>query len=178
VDPPAELADGDVRLRVLEPDDAPAFAAAFAEDPELGILVGVEEDPDEASVRSRLEGPDDWPGFELAVTVDGSDALHGIVSVHHVVERHGRVEVGFWLVRAARGAGLGARAVRLVLDWLFAQPWVRRVELSTTPNNAGAMALAERLGFTHEGTQRQRDVERGVAVDIVWYGILRDEWRA
>jgi ribosomal-protein-serine acetyltransferase len=65
-----------------------------------------------------------------------------------------------------------------VLDWLFAQPWVRRVELSTTPNNAGAMALAERLGFKHEGTQRRRDVERGVAVDIVWYGILRDEWRA
>jgi len=178
VDPPAELADGDVRLRVLRSDDAPAFAAAFAEDPELGVLVGFEEDPDEATVRARLQRPDERPGFELVVTAGGTDELRGVVVVHRIEERHGRAEVGFWLVRAARGAGLGRRAVSLVLDWLFAQPWVRRVELSTTPNNAGAMALAERLGFTHEGTQRQRDVERGVAVDIVWYGILRDEWRA
>ena len=146
--------------------------------PELGVLVGFEEDPDEPSLRSRLERPDEWPGFELVVTAGGADELRGIVSrpPRRGAPRPG--EVGFWLVRAARGAGLGARALRLVLDWLFAQPWVRRVELSTTPNNAGAMALAERLGFTHEGTQRRRDVERGVAVDIVWYGILRDEWGA
>jgi ribosomal-protein-alanine N-acetyltransferase len=178
VDPPAELADGDLRLRILRPDDAPAFAAAFAEDPELGILVGLEQDPDEASVRSRLEHPDERPGFELVVTAGGSDDLRGVVTVHRVEERHGRVEVGFWLVRAARGAGLGRRAVGLVVDWLFAQPWVRRVELTTTPNNEGAMALAERLGFAREGTLRQRDVERGRTVDIVWYGMLRDEWGA
>jgi RimJ/RimL family protein N-acetyltransferase len=178
MDPPAELADGDVRLRVLRPDDAPAFAAAFAEDPELGVFVGFEEDPDEASVRSRLERPDERPGFELVVTAGGTDELRGVITVHRIEERHGRAEVGFWLVRAARSAGLGTRAVRLVVDWLFAQPWVRRVEVSTTPNNAGAMALAAGLGFTHEGTQRQRDVERGVAVDIVWYGILREEWGA
>jgi ribosomal-protein-alanine N-acetyltransferase len=176
--PPAELVDGDVRLRPLRPDDAPAFAAAFADDPELGVLVGYEEDPDEASVRSGLGQPDERPGFELVVTAGGSDDLRGVVSVQHVEERHGRAEVGFWLVSAARGAGLGRRAVGLVVDWLFAQPWMRRVEMSTTPGNAGAMALAARLGFTNEGTLRQRDVERGRPVDIVWYGILREEWRA
>src|SRR4051794_31102166 len=138
MDPPAELVDGDVRLRPLRPDDAPAFAAAFAADPELGVLVGFEEDPDEASVRLRLERPGERPGFSLAVTAGGTEQLRGVVVVHHIEGRHGRAEVGFWLVRAARGAGLGTRAVRLVLDWLFAQPSVRRVELSTTPNNAGA----------------------------------------
>jgi ribosomal-protein-alanine N-acetyltransferase len=176
MDPPAALVDRDLRLRALRADDAPAFAAAFAEDPELGVLVGFEEDPDEASVRARLERPDERPGFELVVTAGGSDDLRGVVTVHRVEERHGRAEVGFWLVRGARGAGLGTRAVGLVVDWLFAQPWVRRVELTTTPDNAGTIALAERLGFTHEGTQRQRDIERGRPVDIVWFGLLREEW--
>jgi [ribosomal protein S5]-alanine N-acetyltransferase len=177
MDPPALLTDdAGVRLRPLREDDAPAFAAAFADDPQLGVLVGVEEDPDEAAVRERVARNETRDGFELALTADGSDVLRGVVIVHHVEERHGRAEVGFWLVRDARRAGLGRRAVALVVDWLFAHPWVRRVEISTTPENAGAMALAERLGFTYEGTLRQRDVERGTPVDIVWFGLLRDEW--
>ena len=38
-------------------------------------------------------------------------------------------------------------------------------------------ALAERLGFTQEGVLRKRNVERGQRVDVVWFGVLREEWR-
>jgi ribosomal-protein-alanine N-acetyltransferase len=172
---PALLADDGVTLRPLRPDDAPAFAAAFVDDPELGSLVGFEEDPDEAWFRESFDGQE-RAGFELAVTAGGSDALLGIVIVHHVEVDHGRAEIGFWLAREARGTGLGRRAVTMVVDWLFEHPWVRRLELTTTPANAGALALAERLGFTREGMLRQRVVERGQPVDIVWFGLLRDEW--
>ena len=37
-------------------------------------------------------------------------------------------------------------------------------------------ALAARLGFTHEGVLRARNVERGRRVDVVWFGLLREEW--
>jgi RimJ/RimL family protein N-acetyltransferase len=177
MEPPAELADdAGVRLRPLREDDAPAFAAAFAEDPELGRLVGFEKDPTEASVRERLARAPDDTGFELTVTTAGSDVLRGTVTVHHIECAHGRAELGFWLVPAARGAGVGSRALTLAVDWLFGHDWFRRVEISTTPDNAGAHAVARRLGFTHEGVQRQRVIERGQPVDIVWFGLLRDEW--
>ena len=110
------------------------------------------------------------------MTAGGSDAFLGLVIVHHVEAEQGRAEVGFWLAREARGAGLGRRALTLLVDWLFEHPWVRRLELTTTPDNAGALALAESLGFTREGVLRQRVVERGQAVDIVWFGLLREEW--
>ena len=172
---PQRLADERVTLRPLRPDDAPAFAAAFVDDPELGTLVGFEQDPDEAWFRESFDG-EQRAGFALAVTADGSDTLVGIVVVHHVEPDHGRAEIGFWLAREARGAGVGRRAVTLLVDWLFDHPWVRRLELTTTPDNAGALALAESLGFTREGVLRQRVVERGKAVDIVWFGLLREEW--
>ena len=172
---PARLADGVVTLRAPRADDAPAFAAAFVDDPRLGALVGFEEDPDEAWFRESLDG-EPGPGFKLAVTAGGSDALVGIVVVHHVEAEQGRAEIGFWLAREARRAGLGTRAVAMLVDWLFDHPWVRRLELTTTPDNAGALALAESLGFTREGVLRQRVVERGRAVDIVWFGLLREEW--
>jgi [ribosomal protein S5]-alanine N-acetyltransferase len=174
---PAELAGDGVVLRPLRPDDAPEFAAAFADDPELGALVGFEEDPDEDWFRDSFDG-EQRPGFQLAVTAGGSDTFLGLVIVHHVEAEHGRAEVGFWLVRAARGDGLGRRAVGLLVDWLFDHPWLRRLELTTTPDNTGAVALAQSLGFTREGVLRQRRVERGKAVDIVWFGLLREEWAA
>jgi RimJ/RimL family protein N-acetyltransferase len=49
--------------------------------------------------------------------------------------------------------------------------------MTTTPDNAGVFALAERLGFMHEGVLRKRNVERGERVDVAWFGVLREEWR-
>ena len=172
---PAELIGDGVLLRPLRPDDAPAFASAFADDPQLGARVGFEEDPDEDWFRDSFDG-DDRSSFQFAVTAGGSDTLVGIVIVHHVEAEQGRAEIGFWLAPDARGLGLGRRAVSLLVDWLFGHPWLRRLELTTTPDNAGAIALAERLGFVREGVLRRRVVERGQAVDIVWFGLLREEW--
>ena len=174
---PERLARDGVVMRPLRPDDGPAFAAAFADDRQLGALVGFEDDPDEAWFRASLDG-EPRAGFALAVTAGGSDELRGVVNVHHVEVEHGRAEIGFWLARHARGAGLGGRAVTVLVDWPFEHPWLRRLELTTTPVNAATLAFAERLGFTREGVLRQRVVERGAPVDIVWFGLLREEWRA
>jgi [ribosomal protein S5]-alanine N-acetyltransferase len=177
VQPREALAGDGVRLRPLREDDAPAYAGAFRDDPDLGRLLGTENDPDEAAVRDRIANAGQRGGFELAITADGADAFCGVVSVHRIEVGHGRAEVGFWLVPQSRGAALGARAVRLVLRWLFDEAGLRRVEMTTTPDNGGALALARRLGFQHEGVLCQRDIERGRAVDIVWLGLLRDEWQ-
>jgi RimJ/RimL family protein N-acetyltransferase len=176
VERPEALAGDGVALRPLRDDDAPAYAAAFRDDPELGILIGIERDPDEAWVRERIASADQRAAFTLAITADGSDAFRGVVAVHAVERDHGRAEVGFWLAPKGRGTGLGTRAVSLVIGWLFEQQGMRRIEMTTTPENGGALVLAQRLGFTQEGVLRQRDVERGRAVDIVWFGLLRDEW--
>jgi RimJ/RimL family protein N-acetyltransferase len=176
VQPPEALAGDGVRLRSLREDDAPTYAAAFRDDPELASAIGAARDPTEARVRELLAGADDREGFELAITTDGSDAFHGLVAVHHIEPEHGRAELGFWLVPRARGTGLGVRAVAVVVSWLFEQAGLRRIEMTTLPENAGALALAQRLGFEQEGVLRQRDIERGRPVDIVWLGLLRDEW--
>ena len=172
---PEALAGDGVVLRPLREDDAPAYAAAFRDDPELGIAIGTPTDPDEARIRERIAA--DRDGFELAITADGSGAFCGVIAIHHIEPDHGRAEVGFWLAPQARGRGLGTRAVALVVGWLFERQGLRRLEMTTTPENGGALVLARRLGFTQEGVLRQRDVERGRGVDIVWFGLLRDEWR-
>jgi RimJ/RimL family protein N-acetyltransferase len=160
-------------LRPLQAADAAAYAAAFSQDPELGRLLGVDQDPDEEAARGRV-----GRAGELAIADAQTDAFLGWLILHSFDERHRHCEVGFWLVPAARRRGLGTAAVKLIVAWAFRELDVLRVEMTTTPDNAAVDALAARLGFTREGVLRKRNVERGQRVDVVWYGVLREEWHA
>jgi RimJ/RimL family protein N-acetyltransferase len=174
---PKRLEGDDVLLRRLRPDDAAAYVAAFRADPELGRLLGMEEDPDEARIRKRAKQLAALAAEGRIVELAIGEPFAGTVILHSIDEHHRRCEVGFWLVPEARGRGLGSRAVALGVAWAFETLDLLRVEMTTTPDNAAVFALARRLGFTQEGVLRKRNVERGRRVDVVWFGVLREEWR-
>jgi RimJ/RimL family protein N-acetyltransferase len=179
---PERLTDGVVALRPPRADDAGPYAAAFRDDRDLGRLVGAERDPDEAEALEGIEGSREYAaqgnGALLSIADASSDEFLGLVILHSFAWQHRRGEVGFWLIPRARRRGLGARSVGLAVSWAFGALDLLRVEMTTTPDNAAVAALAVRLGFTREGVLRQRNVERGQRVDVVWFGVLREEWHA
>lgn len=176
---PERLEDGHVALRPMRAEDAAPYAAAFGDDPDLGRLLGVEEDPDEATVRGRIEAQaqrtEDAKFVQLAIADPATDEFWGEVLVHSLDDRHRRGEVGFWVVPGQRRRGVASRAVALTLSWLFGELDLLRVEMTTTPENQIVPALAQRLGFKQEGLLRARNIERGQPVDLLWFGLLREE---
>ena len=140
------MRDG-VALRRLRARDAGPFAAAFRDDPELGIVIGADEDPTENGVRRFIARQ---PGLRargeflgLAVTDETKRPFLGHVMLHTLAWRHKRAEVGYWLVPSARGHGVGATAVALLVDWAFEELELERIEITTTPDNGPARALAD-----------------------------------
>lgn len=174
---PEGLSRDGVHLRRLRARDAGPFAQAFREDPRLGALIGADEDPTEAGVRRfiarqpRLRARGEFLG--LAVTDATRKPFHGHVMLHTLDFRHRRGEIGYWLVPGARGQGTGKTAVSLLVEWAFARLDLERLEITTTPDNAAARALAAALGFEQEGIMRARNLERGRRVDIVLMARLR-----
>ena len=172
------LAGAGLVLRPVAERDAVPYARAFRDDPELGRRAGFDVDPTEEWVRSRLEGAAERRATgrfaEVAITDAQRDAFLGAVALHHFEWSAGRVELAVWLAATARGRGVAHAALSLVLDWLF-EVGFRRAELRTTTSNEPMRALAGRLGFVREGVLRQFAVERGVPVDVVVFGLLRDE---
>jgi RimJ/RimL family protein N-acetyltransferase len=168
-------------LRPDEAGDAGAIARAFAEDPHLAVDWGVDEAPGEEQARAWLvERAEAWAqgeGRHLTVVESGTDALLGGVNVHNIRLDHMRAEVGFWLAPWGRGRGIGSAAVRAACEWAFERWDLNRIEMTTLPDNEGALALAAKLGFTREGLLRQRNFERGKHVDIVMLAALRGELR-
>jgi len=174
---PEDLSRDGVQLRRLRARDAGPFAQAFREDPRLGVLIGADEDPTEAGVRRfiarqpRLRARGEFLG--LAVTDDTRKPFLGHVMLHTIDFRHRRGEVGYWLVPAARGRGTGKAAVSLLVEWAFTRLDLDRLEITTTPDNTAARALAASLGFREEGIMLARNLERGRRVDIVLLARLR-----
>jgi ribosomal-protein-alanine N-acetyltransferase len=76
-------------------------------------------------------------------------------------------------VPAARGLGAGKAAVSLLTEWAFERLELARIEITTTPDNTAARALAASLGFVEEGIMKARNLERGRRVDVVLLARLR-----
>lgn len=87
-------------------------------------------------------------------------------------------DVGYWIDADHEGRGLVTRAVAALIDVLIEQRGVQRVEIRASTDNVRSRAVAERLGFTHEGTLREAIAVGGARQDAAVYGLLAREWRS
>ncbi len=75
------------------------------------------------------------------------------------------------------GRGYGRDAVRVLLDYAFRLRNMRRVYLSVNGNNERAIRAYKACGFVEEGRLRSHAWSNGAYIDLVYMGILRDEWQ-
>jgi ribosomal-protein-alanine N-acetyltransferase len=177
---PETLTCATVRLRPLAEQDASAYAAAFREDPDLGRLLGLQADPDEGWARAHArrcsDAAESGELVELAILDTDTDEFLGVVMLLRIDWQSRRCELGYWLTPRSRRKGAANAAVAVALDWAFAGLDLLRVEIATTVENLRSQELARRHGFTEEALQRARDVERGRRVDVIQFGLLREEY--
>lgn len=168
-----------VVLRPLAKKDFAAYIGAFAEDPDLANMLGVEDDPTEESLRDQLER--DWIEppmlrvFEWVIADAKTDEFLGTIMLHSCFWNWRRAETGFWIAPNARGRGVLSEALSLVLDWCFGEAGLERMELTALPENQIVPKIAQKFGYVYEGTLRKRNFERGRRVDLLIWGLLADE---
>jgi RimJ/RimL family protein N-acetyltransferase len=76
------------------------------------------------------------------------------------------------------GKGYGREAITLLLEFAFRYRNMHRVWLTTSAGNERALRAYRACGFAEEGRQRQHVWVDGRYQDLVYMGILREEWRA
>ncbi|MFD7166778.1 GNAT family N-acetyltransferase [Streptomyces violascens] len=67
-------------------------------------------------------------------------------------------ELGYWAVKEQRGRGYSVEAAQALCDWGWGTLDVHRIEWWAMAGNTGSRAVAEKLGFTVEGTLRNRGI--------------------
>ncbi len=73
--------------------------------------------------------------------------------------------------------GFGTEALKLWVDYLFANSEFHKLCLDTWSFNPRMMKVAEKVGFISEGRQRAMQFWQGEWLDLVHYGMLREEWK-
>jgi RimJ/RimL family protein N-acetyltransferase len=112
-------------------------------------------------------------------TLDG-DRMIGAIALADVqwVHRTAMFGIGIGIgEREYRGKGYGSDAIRLILRYAFEELNLYRVWTHTISFNQAAMRCFERAGFKKEGVGRGVIEREGRRFDLVYYGMLRDEWR-
>jgi RimJ/RimL family protein N-acetyltransferase len=81
--------------------------------------------------------------------VQENESLIGAVGTH----LHGfdELEIGYWFASAVRGRGMGAEAVRAVVQVVGAAFPDRRIVAECRPQNTASWRLLEKIGFRADG---------------------------
>lgn len=102
----------------------------------------------------------------------------GFACVCHIDTQNNIGEIMYWLGEGYEGEGIITKACRALLDYAFFDLDLNRVKVRIRVGNEPSKAVAERLGFTYEGTLRQSEYHNDEYFDMELYSMLRDEWAA
>jgi len=102
------------------------------------------------------------PFLAYVIVLESDGTAIGDAGFHGPPNADGELEVGYAVVPAARGLGLGGEAVGLLLAWARSQPGVRAITARVDRGNGASERLLSRLGFVFDGERDglQRFVHR------------------
>ncbi|QBX56538.1 NUDIX hydrolase [Nocardioides seonyuensis] len=153
------LTDGVIALRPWRDEDVEAAVAGH--DDETALWLGW--DATDVSVERLRERVGQWrEDFDAdrrrsSFVVEHEGRVVGSVEV--TLRQQGTGELRWTLYAGNRGRGFASRAVRVLVDWAFAEEaegglGLQRVEARIDPRNEAGRRVATRAGLRLEGTQR------------------------
>jgi len=112
----------------------------------------------------------------FGIVPDGCEDAVGIIQVRQLDPSFTTAEWGFAFGAAFWGTGLFHESAMLVMDFVFAQIGVHRLEARAAIANGRGNAALRKLGAHSEGVLRRSFVRNGEYLDQVLWAILVEDW--
>ena len=175
-----EVAEG-IEIRLFENSDAETVFAAVVRNREYlrEWLPWVDRTRSAWDIREFIGRARDK--FETGQAPDAGIWIGGVFSGSigsHAIDRANRsTSIGYWIDSARQGRGVMTRCCATVLDYLFDDLLLHRVEIRCGTGNARSSAVPQRLGFQREGVLREAERVNDRWVDLVVWSMLEAGWR-
>jgi len=175
---PILSAPGGLLLRAWEPSDAAVFFAAY-QDPEIQHW-HTRQPASEDQVRDWFEQyRQAWAqetGASWAVTRGGGEVL-GRIAMGSLNLDDGAAGCAYWVLPAARGAGVASRALTALSVWALGEAGFHRLHLDHSTRNQASCRVAGKSGFLLEGTMRSAAIHSDGRHDMHLHARVRDDER-
>jgi len=117
--------------------------------------------------------------WHFVVCLRDDERPFGVIALESVDLLNGSAELGLGIAdRSLWDQGYGTEATCVILDFGFGELRLHRVLLHVFDGNDRARHVYQKLGFVHEGTERETLYRHGRHMDVHLMGILRSEWEA
>lgn len=168
------------KLRELERKDLSSINA-WRNDPELIASLGapfryINLEVDAKWFDSYMAGRGN--SVRCAIVEEGvEDHILGLISLMSVDYMNQSAELHIMIGdKHNQGKGIGTFAVTEMLRHAFMNMNLQRVELTVLEENKRAQHLYEKCGFVREGLKRSAKYKNGQFVNMLMYGILKNEF--
>lgn len=129
-------------------------------------------------LRTRFAESGLWsPNAGSFLIIDAEGRKLGVVGWGKQEDSYGSdLELSYRLFdRSVMGKGIATEAVGLLVDYLFDWLPIHRLLLFVHVDNVPSHRVAEKCGFTKEGTSREEWFHRGTWHDLDIYSLIRHE---
>lgn len=114
--------------------------------------------------------------LSLAITLKPSDELIGCIGLTFA-EAHARAELGYWIGLPFWRNGFATEAAAALTDFAFRVIGLNRVQAHHFASNPASGRVLLKVGLRREGTSPKMMLKNGRFEDVVFYGVLRRDWR-
>jgi ribosomal-protein-alanine N-acetyltransferase len=167
-----------IYLRPLELDDLDR-CQTWLNDPEVRRFLSPIRPLDQIAEKAFLEElHKKSETIILAIVLKDGDRHIGNTGLHHIDEVNRAAEFGIAIgEKDCWQRGYGTEVTRLVLDYGFNTLNLHRIYLRVHGNNPRGLATYQKAGFRQEGLMRQALFRDGEYHDVIFMGLLREEFQ-
>ncbi|HET7733261.1 MAG TPA: GNAT family protein [Paludibacter sp.] len=113
---------------------------------------------------------------DLTFVIHYKNKFVGLVGFKDTDSDNMKTEIGYWLSESYQHKGIITRSCKKLIEYAFDELKMNRIQLKAATGNIKSQAVAERLGFTREGIERQGELHTRGFVDLVVFGLLKQDW--
>ena len=163
-------------LRKFTLDDAGAMYRNWASDEEVTkYLRWPAHKNKEVSYQILLQWTKDYSNpdfYQWAIVLDDNPEPIGSIGVNYYQEKTELAHIGYCIGWKWWNQGITSEALKRVMNFLFDEVGMKRIESLHDPNNPHSGAVMKKCGMRYEGTLRNADWNNQGICDACYYGIL------
>lgn len=115
-------------------------------------------------------------GFEAPFVILYKGEIAGRIGIYYINKPFRFGSIGYWLGEKFQGKGIIVQSSEAITEYGFNALGLNRIEIRCAVGNDKSRAVAERLGFQHEGIMRDGEFLNGAFIDLHVFSMLKKEW--
>lgn len=166
-----------IYLRPLQEVDAPIMLG-ITTDEEIRYMTGTKQNFTLEQIHAHIQNINhDSSRYDFAICLKENDQMIGELSILDINE--GDKKAGFRISMSSielTGKGYGTEAIKIVLQFVFEELHLNRLQLEVFSHNLRGLRAYEKVGFVKEGVLRESLYYKGSYSDEIIMAILKSDY--